>query len=214
MVAHTTMGWVSPGKGGGMTKMRDWQPWPEAGRALGKHCPWWARVATPFFVILPFVATGPDRDRTRSWRTPVPSLRSYSARHSSRFTKLLTRNNIQPQSGPCHGPTGDWRLPTAMDKGSPAPPALSVWNWPWNKIFWFLNHWLVLLLCVVFWGKPPRPFPYCTYFFIIFNLYIFVCVHIYDWYIYIYTHTFLYTCMFSDPFRDLKHQVCLHSYFN
>lgn len=40
-------------------------------------------------VLLPFTATGPDRDDTRPWHTPIPSLHSHSAGDFCRFWQGL-----------------------------------------------------------------------------------------------------------------------------
>lgn len=39
---------------------------------------------------------------------------------------LRTRKHTQPQSVPCHSPTGSWNVPTAVNKGSSTPPTFSV----------------------------------------------------------------------------------------
>jgi len=117
-----------------------------------------------------YTVAGPDKDTTRPWRSPVPSFRSHSARDFHKATDLRTTQHTQPCSAPRHGPTGSWRLPPDCNEGSSVPPTLSLANWPGNKIFSFVSHWLVLLVCVVFLGKTPGAFPYCFYFLSKFNL--------------------------------------------
>lgn len=73
-----------------------------------------------------------------------------------------------------------------------------------------MNHWLVLLVCVVFWGRPPGAFPYFPYLLILFNLYIFVCVHIYAIQIYIHTHFYIHVCFLIPSGIQNIRFVCTH----
>lgn len=57
-------------------------------------------------------------------------------------------------------PTGRWKLPTAMEKGSSAPPTLPVWDLPQNKCWDWWIHWMFLLVCAVILGKYFGTLPF------------------------------------------------------
>lgn len=145
-------GWVSPG----CQETWDLQLWLEAGRALGRCCLGWPRVAAPVVdSVLFFTALGPDRDTTRTWCTPTFSFLSDSARDFCSFLQChwLKDNYTQPQTALHHGLTGSWKLPIAVDKVRSLTLAFPFWNLPLNKVSDLWTHWLVLLVCVGIWGK-------------------------------------------------------------
>lgn len=101
------------------------------------------------------------------------------------------KKNLQSQSAAHHGP---------RERGSNPSPLCDL------EIFWFMAHWLVLLLCVVFFvlgiSLPLSLLSWFSYY-----IYVFTFVHMDIEAIYLHTHSLLYSYTFSDAFRDPKTSV-------
>lgn len=123
---------------------------------------------------------------------------------SAAFCKALNpkkKKHKQPHSAPHCGLTGIWNLPTAMDKGQSTTLTSSVWNLPQNKVFDLWTHWLVLLVCVGFFGKHFMPFLMI----LIYLSYLYICVYII--YNVQYIHIYKYTCIYTR-----KVYLCINIY--
>lgn len=101
------------------------------------------------------------------------------------------KKHLQSQSAAHHGP---------RERGSNPSPLCDL------EIFWFMAHWLVLLLCVVFFvlgiSLPLSLLSWFSYY-----IYVFTFVHMDIEAIYLHTHSLLYSYTFSDAFRDPKTSV-------
>lgn len=87
---------------------------------------------------------------------PLWSYRQLEALHSH------GRRDLHLNHHPCtdHNPTVRGKLPIAMEKGSSAPPIISVLDLPQNKCWVWWIHCLVLLVCAVILGKYLGTFPF------------------------------------------------------